>query len=116
MAQKTMPGKLMILVALMAVGVIADLVSGAIVPAAISGALAVGVLVGNDGVRKFLIGLSAVQVLWAGVLLLGATAVSSGALVITCAFAIALPLLYIWVLSQNDVRDWMFRKNFHIDD
>jgi hypothetical protein len=25
-------------------------------------------------------------------------------------------LYFVWALGQEDVRDWMFRKNFHLDE
>jgi hypothetical protein len=116
MSSKSMPGKLMVLVFLMGIGVLVNLLTGALFSAAIGVALVVGVLVGNDGVRKFLIGLSALQIVWAVIVLIGASALGSGALAIAGIFAIGIPALYIWVLVQEDVRDWMFRKNFHVQD
>jgi hypothetical protein len=114
---RPMPGKLLIVVVLMSIGVMLNLFTGAILSAVIGGALVLGVLVGNDGVRKFLIGLAGVNILWSLIVLLGASGKIEGSvLVIAGVFAIAIPAFMIWTLTQEDVREWMFRKNFHLDD
>jgi len=106
----------MVVVVLMAIGVVLNLVSGAILSAVIGTVLVLGVLAGNDGVRKFLRGLAAIQILWAVIVLASASGkVGSQVLLIAAVFAIGIPALMIWTLGQDDVRDWMFRKNFHID-
>ena len=87
--------------------------------AAIGGALLVGILVGNDGVRGFMRGLAAVQILMNLVLMAaaqGAKGVGAGQMAIWGFFGIAIPVFIIWTLGQPDVRDWMFRKNFNLDD
>lgn len=120
-----MPNKLKLVVAVMILGVALSLVSGAWVSALIGGALTFGVLVGNDGVRAFLRGLCVVQILLAAGLtvfpfLLGAASELDGrtmlALAISTVFGIAMPAYMVWALGQEDVRNWMFRKNFKLDD
>jgi hypothetical protein len=117
MATTSMPGKLVVVVVLMVIGVVVNLLTGALLSAAIGGGLVLGVLAGNDGVRKFLIGLAAFQILLA-VVLLGSAAgtIDAQVILIAAVFAIGIPALTIWTLSRNEVREWMFRKNFHLDD
>jgi hypothetical protein len=119
MAAKPMPGKLLGVILLMVLGVIASLATSSWVSAGIEVALIVGVLAGNDGVRNFLRGLAVVQMLWNLTLV---TAVASGptasnsALVVLLAFGLGCPGYLLWALGQADVRDWMFRKNFKLDE
>lgn len=118
MASKSMPVTLMVLVCLQGLGVLLNLLSGALLAAGIGGALLVGIMVGNDGVRGFMRALAAVQILMNVVLM--AAAKSQGVAVSQMAiwgiFGIGIPVFIIWTLGQPDVRDWMFRKNFNLDD
>jgi hypothetical protein len=112
-----MPGKLMIVIGLMGLGTILNLAAGGYVSAVIDIALLLGVLAGNDGVRQFLRGLAVVQIIWAVVVVAGATAITgSPVFLIAAIIGIGSPAFFIWALGQEDVRNWMFRKNFHIDD
>lgn len=112
-----MPGKLVVVVVLMAIGIALNLLSGSLLSAGINIALLVGVLVGNDGVRTFLRGLAVLQIIWAIVILAGVGAhVGKTVLVIAAVIGIASPAYLLWALGQNDVREWMFRKNFKLDD
>jgi len=122
---KPMPGKLIVTIVFMSLGIAANLVSGGLLGCAIGVALLVGVLVGNDGVRKFLIGLSALQAGWSAFILFGIVSLSHGrslrgfeilVIGLIAVFSIGFPLVYMWVFTREDVRDWMFRKNFHLDD
>src|SRR5262245_27386548 len=114
----TMPVKLMIVVALMALGIAGSLYVGALVTAGINVALLVGVLVGNDGVRRFLRGLAALYLLW-GLIVMFATAAYvlwSPAWTIMLLLGVASPAFTFWALGQDDTREWMFRKNFKLDE
>jgi hypothetical protein len=112
-----MPGKLVVVVVLMALGAVVSLIAGGLLSAAFEVVLIIGVLAGNDGVRTFLRGLAAVQILWAMTVLSRATALGANpALLLAGVIGIASPAFFIWALGQNDVRDWMFRKNFKLDD
>ena len=114
---KTMPVKLMIVVALMALGVAGALYVGALVSAGINAALLVGVLVGNNGVRTFLRGLAALNVVWGLIALLATAAfvVWSPTWTIMLLIGVANPAFTFWALGQDDTREWMFRKNFNLD-
>jgi hypothetical protein len=117
MSQKPMPGLLAVVVGLMGLGVVLNLVSGAIISAIIGGALVFGVLVGNDGVRQFLRGLAVFQAMFAvWMLAMASGRVSSGVFAVVALFGLGVPAFYFYTLGRGDVRDWMFRKNFHIDD
>jgi len=112
-----MPGKLMVVVGLMALGAVLNLVAGGILSAVLEVVLIVGVLAGNDGVRTFLRGLAAIQILWTITVLAGAaTLTNSPALLLAGIIAITSCAYFIWALGQDDVREWMFRKNFKLDD
>lgn len=118
MASKSMPGTLLVLVILQGLGVVLNAVSGGLLAAAIGGALLVGILVGNDGVRGFMRGLAAVQILMNVVLMVAAKSqgVAVSKMAIWAIFGIGIPVFIIWTLGQPNVRDWMFRKNFNLDD
>ena len=117
MAAKPMPGKLMIVLGLMTLGVILYLVTAAILSAIIGVALIVGVIAGNDGVRTFLRALAIFQMLWAAIVVFAlSSAVSTEAALIAAVFGVGSPAFFFWTLGQDDVREWMFRKNFHIED
>src|SRR5262245_22923184 len=115
---KQMPVKLMIVVAVMALGVASSLYVGALVNAGIGAALLVGVLVGNDGVRTFLRGLAALNFAWSLLALVAfaAYAMWSPGWMITLVFGVLNPAFTFWALGQDDTREWMFRKNFKLDE
>ncbi len=118
MASKSMPGTLMVVVLFQGLGVVLNAVSGSLLSAAIGGALLVGILVGNDGVRNFMRGLAAIQILMNVVLMAAASSnvhVAGSTMAIWGFFGIAVPAFIIWTLGQPNVRDWMFRKNFNLD-
>jgi len=101
----------------MGLGVVLNLVSGGILSAIIGGALVFGVLVGNNGIRQLLRGLAVLQMAFAVFALAIASAVvGSGVWLVVAVFGLGIPAFYFYTLGRDDVRDWMFRKNFHIDD
>jgi hypothetical protein len=117
MSQKTMPGLLVVVVGLMGLGVVLNLISGGILSAIIGGALVFGVLVGNNGVRQFLRGIAVLQMMFAiWVLAMASGHVSSEVMAIVALFGLGIPVFYFYTLGRDDTRDWMFRKNFHVDD
>jgi hypothetical protein len=117
MSQKQMPGLLVALVGLMGLGVVLNLVSGSIFSAIIGAALIFGVLVGNNGIRQLLRGLAVLQIAFAVFVLAVASAVvGSGVWLVVAVFGLGIPAFYFYTLGRDDVRDWMFRKNFHVDD
>ena len=117
MAAKTMPVKLLVVVIFMAIGIVINLFTGAYVSAIISTALVLGILAGNDGVRTFLRALAVIQILWAAIVL-GSVSGRADVQVVAIAavFAFGIPIVMIVFLGQDDVREWMFRKNFHLDE
>ncbi len=118
MASKSMPGVLVVLVCLQGLGALLNLLSGSLLAAAIGTALLVGILVGNDGVRSFMRGLAVIQILMNVVLMAAAkgAGVSTDRIAIAAIFGVGVPVFIIWTLGRPDVRDWMFRKNFNLDD
>ena len=117
MPGKRMPAKLMLIVVLMGLGAILELVGMQLFAAGISVALIVGVLVGNDGVRTFLRAAAAIEALWQIVVLAALKSWGAHGLIVAIALlGIAMNLYFVWALGQEDVRDWMFRKNFHLDE
>ena len=76
-----------------------------------------GVLVGNNGVRQFLRGIAVLQMMFAvWVLAMASGRLSSGVLAVIALFGLGIPVFYFYTLGRDDVRDWMFRKNFHVPD
>lgn len=117
MAQKSMPGILVALLLLMGLGVVANLVNGFVLSAVMGGALVFGVIIGNNGVRTFLRALAVLQIALAVfVVAMASVLAGSGVLVIAAIFGVGVPAFYFYTLGRDDVRDWMFRKNFHVDD
>jgi hypothetical protein len=124
MAKVRMPAKLVLCVVWMIVGAVINLASGGIVTAGIGIALTVGILVGNDGVRTFLKWASLFQAGYTLIVLgfiaseahFAVTGTVIGIFAIAIVFGVFAPLFLFWALGKDDVREWMFRKNFHIDD
>jgi hypothetical protein len=111
------PTKLAAVILLLALGLVLNLVEGALLVAGIQTALIFGILVGNDGIRTLLRGLALLSILTTVVF--SAPALQAGAgpgLVLTAAVAVAVQIYVIWTLGQADVREWMFRKSFRLDD
>ena len=112
-----MPTSLAIILCLLGLGAILNLIRLDVVSAAFGVAMIGGLLVGNDGVRKFMIFLGGIQILWNIILITrDAHTVSTGVVVLWLVIGTALPTLLIWTLSRANVREWMFRKNFKLDE
>jgi hypothetical protein len=113
-----MPASFSVLLVLLGLGVVSNAITGALVSAGIGAALLVGLIVGNDGVRKFMQALAVLQILANAILI--ATSAGAGAaaylLALWVVIGIVLPIFLIWTLSRANVREWMFRKNFNLDD
>ena len=112
-----MPAALLVVAVLLAVSIVLNLLGAAFVTAGIHGALLFGVLIGNDGVRTFLRGLAAVSILLNVILGAPAFQATSDPMVLfMIVVSVAVNGYVIWALGRPDVRDWMFRKNFNLDD
>lgn len=116
MTSKRMPATLMVVVGLLGLGVLSNIVAGALVSAAIGGALLFGLIVGNDGVRKFMQFLAVIQIVWNTILIARSAGAAPWLYAVWIVIGIALPAFLIWTLSRPDVREWMFRKNFNLDE
>ena len=114
-----MPKKLAVVVILFLAAIGFSVQQKDYVAAVFSALLLGGVLKGNDGVRKFIIALAVVQILWAGVTLVQIVTLVGMSLptlvLIYAAMNIGVPVYLLWVMSQADVREWMFRKAFNLD-
>lgn len=111
-----MPTKLVVVVVLFVVAILLNVLGGALVTAGLQGALLAGVLVGNDGVRSFLRGLAAFNILVLGVMVAPELQEGTDAIVLaTLVVGVGINAYFIWALGQGDVREWMFRKNFKLD-
>lgn len=111
-----MPTKLVVCIVLLAIGALFKLLMFDLVAAGIQIALMIGVIAGNNGVRTFLRGLAALGILINLVMGLAVlTRVSSGLIVISMLTAVTANAFLLWALGQEDVREWMFKKNFKLD-
>ncbi len=111
------PGKLVVVVVLIGLGILVNLLSGALLSAGIQGALLFGVLVGNDGVRTLLRVVAALNILTVVVMSVPAMqATGSGVVVVAAFMSVGINSYFIWALGQPDVREWMFRKNFKLGE
>jgi len=87
-----------------------------------NGLILIGLLTGKDGARTFVIGLSYLSLVSSAafplyVLLASKHLPSIGpilGLVIGAGLGFASAAYTIWALKQSDVREWMFRRAFHI--
>jgi hypothetical protein len=112
-----MPGKLVVVVVLLGVAIVLNILGAALVSAGIQGVLLFGVLIGNDGVRTFLRGLAAVNIVIVLVMSIPAMQAADNTMVlIMVAISVSINGYMIWALGQEDVREWMFRKNFKLDE
>jgi hypothetical protein len=111
-----MPGKLKVVVGLLGLGLVLHLVSGALFSAAVQGALLFGVLIGNDGVRTLLRVLAGVNI--AVIFVTAGPDLQHGdpTLLAAVCVGVGVAVFIIWALGQQDVREWMFRKNFKLGD
>ncbi len=104
-------------VVLIGLGILGNLLSGALLSAGIYGALLFGVLVGNDGVRTLLRVLAALNILTVVVMSVPSMqATGSGVVVVAAFIGVVINGYFIWALGQPDAREWMFRKNFKLGE
>ena len=107
-----MPGKLQAVVALIGLGILLNLVSYSLLSVAFGVALLVGILAGNDGIRRFVIALAWINVILGGFGLAMVLSAGEPMLLAFAAFGLAQSVFVVWALMQNDVRDWMFKTAF----
>ena len=107
-----MPGKLKVVVALLGLGVLLNFLSMSLISVAFGIALLVGILVGNDGVRKLIMILAWISLVFSGVSMVLLVSLGYPLGVALGAFGLAQNIFLIWALKQNDVRDWMFKTAF----
>ena len=115
-----MPKKLSVVVILFLVSIGFSFQQQAYVSAVVSGLLLAGVIKGNDGIRKFIIGLAFVQIAWAlfgitQILVYASFAAVEPVFWAYTAVAIGVPAFLLWAMSQEDVREWMFRRAFNLE-
>lgn len=115
-AAGSMPGKLLAVVILMSISILLNVISMSLVSAIFGGALLAGLFVGNDGVRRFVVGLMWVNLMIKIGLFIFALGLSGGHLdgtvVALSGLSMAISGFVVWALVQNDVRDWMFKTAF----
>jgi hypothetical protein len=101
-----MPGKLKVLLALMALSIASSVIGGAWVSAAISIAIVIGLFIGNETVRKVVLVFSALGFVFAALsmltfhplaLIAGAVSALQSGFTLVC-------------LTSSDVKTWMFTK------
>jgi len=112
----SMPGKLQVVFVLMIIAVVLSVLTSSFISAGIGMALLLGLFVGNDGVRKFVIGLVWLDLMIKAGLVVFVVIVSSGKVdmffILITLVSVSISGFVIWVLGQHDVRDWMFRTAF----
>lgn len=121
-----MPGKLVVVLALLSLNLLLSAGNVAlegvglnVVGLAINAFLIYGVVRGNESIRKILIGLSWLGLIFSGlglVLLVPLMAVSLGTVggmvaLATLAIGVVRCGYTIWALNQGDVQSWMFKKS-----
>ena len=107
-----MPGKLIAVVVLLGLGIALNLITMSLLSVALGVALLVGILVGNDGVRRFVMILAWISLVMGGFALVLFVTAGSSLGVIFAAFGVAQNVFLIWALKQDDVRNWMFKTAF----
>jgi hypothetical protein len=130
MSSRAMPSKLKIVVGLMVIGVVLSLLRETYLAAAFGGLLIFGVFKGDHTTRKYLIIVNVIGIVIMAVLI-GITVVgfvlhpelsesiplqTKVAGVATLVYGLLEGVFCVWCLQQNDVRDWMFRKSFRLDE
>ncbi len=107
----SMPGKLVTVVVLMIISIVLNLLTLSFFSAALGTALVVGLFVGNDGVRRFVVGLMWVNLAVSiGFFVLALSL--NGATVLSSVLSVGIAGFVVWALVQDDVRDWMFKTAF----
>jgi hypothetical protein len=124
-----MPNKLRVVIGLYLISAVVDAAKlftgrGGILDLILAAVVLYGLLRGNDGMRTFVIGCAWLNAAFAcGFALLALVAGGAGAVdgvaaamvLGLAAVAVAEAGFVMWVMSQDDVRTWMFRKNFGLD-
>ncbi len=115
-AAGSMPGKLLAVVTLMIISIVLSALSFSFLSAAFSAALLVGLFIGNDGVRRFVVALTWLNLMLkigALILVLGLSGGKvDGETIVLSALSMGISGFVVWALVQNDVRDWMFKTAF----
>jgi len=113
----SMPSTLKLVVVVLVAAAGANLLAGSLLTAGLLGAGAIGVAIGNGGVRSLLRAAAALQIAHVAIVaLLEITGVLPGdgssipMIAITRAVAIAMPAYLLWALGQDEVRQWMLRR------
>lgn len=115
-AAGAMPGKLIAVIILMIISILLSVLTFSLISAGVGVALLVGIFLGSDGARKFVIGLVWVDLMIKIGLFAFAVIMSSGQVdmlfYLIAGVSIGISGFIIWALAQNDVRDWMFKTAF----
>jgi hypothetical protein len=114
-ARAPMPGKLMLVMGLLALGLIANFLEQSFIAVAFYGVMLAGIALGSNSVRTFLRGFAVVAIVLLLILAAPAFDRLGGRGFAIIAFSILSWGLVIWSLGQEDVREWMFRTTFKID-
>lgn len=107
-----MPGKLVVVVALLGLSVLLNLLALSFLNVVIGCALLFGILVGNDGIRRLVMALAWISLVLAGFGLVAAAAAGATVVAAVGVFGVTQNIWLIWALRQDDVRNWMFKTAF----
>jgi hypothetical protein len=108
----SMPGKLAVVIGLMAISVLLNILTTSLISGGIGIALIAGILVGNNGVRLFVKALVWLQLLFQSIGLVAVLALNETPLLLASLFSVGISVFVIWTLMQDDVRTWMFKTAF----
>ena len=115
-AAGSMPGKLLAVVIFMVISIVLSVLSFSFLSAAFSVALLIGLFIGNDGVRRFVIALTWLDLMLKIGLLILVLSMAGGQLdgvtIMLSSLSMSISGFVVWALVQNDVRDWMFKTAF----
>jgi hypothetical protein len=107
-----MPGKLTVVVVLLGLGILLNLISMSLLSVAFGVALLVGILAGNDGIRRFVIALAWINLALGAFGLVMVLSAGDSLVLMLAVFGVAQTLFVLWALMQEDVREWMFKTAF----
>jgi hypothetical protein len=107
-----MPTKLQVVVALLGLGILLNFLTLSLLTAGIGVALLIGILVGNDGIRRFVTALAWINLVIGGFALAMILSAGSSQAVGVAIFGVVQNVFVIWTLGQEDVRNWMFKTAF----